>query len=50
MTNINTLNKDEVISHTAEILDTQNDQIAELQLQRIYLACTCLVLLSALFL
>ena len=50
MTNINALNNDEVISHTAEILDTQHDQIAELRLQRIYLACICFVLLATSFL
>ena len=50
MTNINTLPKEEILSHTAEILDTQHDQIAELRLQRVYLACTCFVLLAASFL
>ena len=48
--NIDRLNKDELVSHTAAILDSQNDRLAELQLQRVYLICTCFILLTAVFL
>ena len=47
--NIDRLNKDELISHTAEIFDNQESKLQELQLQRTFLVCSLIALLTVSF-
>ena len=47
--NLNTINKDELLSHTAETLDKQESKLQELQRQRTFLVCSLIALLTASF-